>query len=218
MYPKRIVVAVAALLQLAAAVSALAQEPVVQIYLVRHPETDPSPQDPKAIHLSDAGRQRVSLLAPTFAGVRLSHLFASHTVRALETLDAISRDRALSVVQLPRPGSVLHGSVVTDETSRREAIDPVAEALLALPPGSIAIAALNSENIFAVLNRLGVPVAAPGKTCEPGQFCVPCLSNACFPSGAFDRVWYLVRRPGQSAPVVFSEFRYAVGWLPGRTP
>ena len=63
----------------------MAQEALVQIYLVRHPETESAPADTKAIHLSNAGHQRAALLAPTLAGVRISHLFASHTVRTRET-------------------------------------------------------------------------------------------------------------------------------------
>jgi len=119
-------------------------------------------------------------------------------------------------VQLPEPGSVWKGVVVTDDTSRREPIDPVSDALLALPPGSVALVALNSENIFAVLNRLGVPLAENALRCSAGAMCVPCLSNACFPREAFDRVWYVVRQPGRAEPVVFTEFRYGAGWAPVR--
>jgi hypothetical protein len=86
---------------------------------------------------------------------------------------------------------------------------------LALPAGSIAIAALNSENIFAVLNRLGIPV---DEGCAVGQWCVPCLNNMCFPRDMFDRIWYVVRRPGQREPFVFTELRYGVGWTPTRPP
>jgi hypothetical protein len=183
----------------------------VQIYLVRHPETESSPADPKAIHLSEIGRQRAALLVPTLAGIRLSHLFASHTVRTRETLADLARDRSLAIAQLPQPGSTWKGQLVTDEVSRREAIDPVADALLALPAGSTAVVGLNSENIFAVLNRLGVPLAAAGQTCAIGERCVPCVNNTCFPP-AFDRLWYVAIRPGKAEPVVFVELRYGAGW------
>jgi broad specificity phosphatase PhoE len=82
---------------------AAAQEALVQIYLVRHPETEARPVDPTAIHLSTAGHQRAALLVPTVAGVRLSHLFASHTVRTRETLEPLAADRSLPIVQLPEP-------------------------------------------------------------------------------------------------------------------
>lgn len=197
---------------LGAALPAAAQHPLVEIYLVRHPETDPNPADTKAIHLSDVGHGRAALLVPTLAGVRISHLFASHTVRARETLEPIARDRSLPIVQLPAPGSVWKGQLVTDELSRREAIDPIADALLALPPGSSAVVALNSENIFAVINRLGIPVGDAGTECRAGRRCVPCLNNTCFPREAFDRIWYLVREPGGNSALTFTEFRYGAGW------
>jgi hypothetical protein len=76
---------------------------------------------------------------------------------------------------------------------------------------------LNSENIFAVLNRLGIRVADAGTTCAIGQRCVPCLNSTCFPPDSFDRLWYMVRRPGQSEPLVFAELRYGVGWSPAPT-
>lgn len=187
------------------------QEQLVQIYVVRHPETESAPADPNAIHLSDTGRERAALLVPTLAGIRITNLLASHTVRTRETLEDLARDRSLPIVQLPRPGSTWNGQMVTDQLSRREPIEPIAEALLALRPGSTVVVGLNSENIFAVLNRLGVPVAAEGKTCAVGQLCVPCLNNTCFPA-VFDRLWYLVLRPGKAEPVVFLELRYGTGW------
>lgn len=207
-------IVIGAVLLLGAVLPAAAQQPLVQIYLVRHPETDQTPSDSKAIHLTDIGRQRAALLVPTFAAVQVTHLFASHTIRARETLEHIARDRSLPIVQLPAPCSIWKGQIVTDELSRREAIDPIAEALLALPAGATAVVALNSENIFAVINRLGVPVADAGTTCAVGQRCVPCLNNLCFPRDAFDRVWYIARRPGERSPLVFTELRYGAGWSP----
>lgn len=211
---RRIAAGLGVLALVGVASSAAAQEPLVQIYIVRHPEAELAPADPKAIHLTDAGRQRASLLAPTLAGVRVTHLVASHTLRTRELLEGLAAERALPIVQLPTPGSVLNGQVVTDEVPRREAIAPVADALLALPAGSVAVAALNSDNIYAVLNRLGVPVAEAGRTCSVGQMCVPCLNNTCYPGEVFDRLWYLVLRPGQPGPLVFAELRYGVGWVP----
>jgi hypothetical protein len=126
-------------------------------------------------------------------------------------LEAIAARDGLQIVQLPVPGSVLDGQPVTDQTSRRAPIEPVAAALLKLPAGSVALAALNSENIYAILNRLGVPVAEPGKPCMPGRMCVPCLDNKCFPP-EFDRMWHIVLEPGRATPVAFVELRYGVGW------
>ncbi len=100
---------------------------------------------------------------------------------------------------------------MTDQTSRRASIEPVAAALLNLPPGSVALAALNSENIYAILNRLGVPLPEPGETCVAGVMCVPCLDNKCFPP-EFDRMWHVVLEPGRATPLTFVELRYGVGW------
>lgn len=191
-----------------AAVYAEAPLQTVSIFIVRHAETDGSQP---TIPLSAVGRQRAELLAPTLNGVTFTHLFATHTTRARQMLEAIAAKQGLQVVQLPVPGSVLDGQPVTDQTSRRAPIDPVAAALLKLPPGSVALAALNSENIYAILNRLGVPVGEPGTPCVAGRMCVPCLDNKCFPP-EFDRMWHVVLEPGRTAPLAFVELRYGVGW------
>jgi hypothetical protein len=190
--------------------AAYAQAPLqtVSIFVVRHAETDGSQP---TIPLSAVGRQRAELLGPTLNGVTFTHLFATHTTRARQMLEAIAAKHGLQIVQLPMPGSVLDGQPVTDQTSRRAPIEPVAAALLKLPAGSVALAALNSENIYAILNRLGVPVAEPGKPCMPGRMCVPCLDNKCFPP-EFDRMWHIVLEPGRVTPVAFVELRYGVGW------
>ncbi|MBC5765599.1 hypothetical protein [Ramlibacter albus] len=113
-------------------------------------------------------------------------------------LDGIAQVHALEIVQLPKPGSMLEGQPVTDQTSRRAPIEPIAHALLSLPPGSVALAALNSENIYAVLNRLGIPV--------------PCTDNSCYPRNEFDHLWHIVLPAGQPRPLAFTELRYGSGW------
>jgi hypothetical protein len=186
----------------------LAQTQSVSIFIVRHAESDNS--QPK-IPLSAVGRQRADLLAPTFRGVKFTHLFATHTTRTRQMVESIASAQGLPIVQLPMPGSMLDGQPVTDQTSRRAPIEPIATALLKLPPGSVALAALNSENIFAILNRLGIPAAKPGKSCALGSMCVPCLDNKCFPP-EFDRIWHLVLEPGRATPLAFVELRYGAGW------
>ena len=185
-----------------------AQQKTVSIFIVRHAEVDASQP---TIPLSPVGRQRAELLAPTVDGVTFTHLLATHTTRARQMLEAIAAKQGLQIVQLPAPGSVFDGELVTDQTSRRASIEPVAAALLNLPPGSVALAALNSENIYAILNRLGVPLPEPGETCVAGVMCVPCLDNKCFPP-EFDRMWHVVLEPGRATPLTFVELRYGVGW------
>jgi hypothetical protein len=191
---------------------AQAQAQTVQIYVVRHAEAAPAGDG--RVPLTAQGRQRAALLAPTFRDVKFTHLFASHTVRTRETLEPLALERSLAVVQLPQPGSIVDGRPVNDDTTRRAAIDPIATALNGLPAGSIAMVALNGESIYAVLNRLGVPLAPDGRSCPPGSACVPCTNNSCFPGTQYDKVWYLVMQPGRSTPVVFTEFYYGIGWQP----
>lgn len=184
----------------------------VSIVILRHAEADSSQPSPP---LTAAGRLRAERLAETVRGVRFTHLFASHTTRSRQMLEEISAAHRLPIVQLPTPGAVLEGKVVDDQTSRRAPIDPLAQALLQLPAGSVAIVALNSENIYAILNRLGVPQAAPGQPCVTGSACVPCTDNTCYPRNDFDHLWHLVIEAGLPEPLTFLELRYAAGWKPG---
>lgn len=187
----------------------LAQAQPVSILIIRHAETDTSQP---TLPLSAAGRQRAELLVQTLRGVKFTHIFASHTTRARQMVEAIAAAHGLSVIQLPVPGSIIDGQPVTDQTSRRAPIEPISTALLKLPPGSVALAALNSENIFAILNRLGVPVAPSGQSCAPGSMCVPCTDNSCYPRKEFDHIWHVVRESGRAEPLAFVELRYGAGW------
>lgn len=187
----------------------LAQAQPVSILIVRHAETDTSQP---TLPLTAAGRQRAELLVGTLRGVKFTHIFASHTARARQMVGAIASAQGLAVVQLPVPGSMLDGQPVTEQTSRRASIEPISTALLKLPPGSVALAALNSENIYAIMNRLGVPIASGGKSCRPGSMCVPCTDNSCYPRNEYDHLWHLVFEPGRAEPLAFIELRYAAGW------
>jgi hypothetical protein len=186
-----------------------AQAQPVSIFIVRHSETDSSQP---ALPLTAAGRQRAELLVQTVRGVKFTHIFASHTTRARQMVEAIASAQGLAVIQLPVPGSTLDAQPVTEQTSRRAPIEPISAALLNLPPGSVALAALNSENIFAILNRLGIPVASRGQSCTPGSMCVPCTDNSCYPRTEYDHLWHLLREPGRAEPLAFTELRYGEGW------
>ncbi|MBI3570659.1 MAG: histidine phosphatase family protein [Gammaproteobacteria bacterium] len=187
----------------------LAQTQTVSIFIVRHAEADTSQPMPP---LTAVGRQRADLLIHTLRGVKFTHIFASHTTRTRQMAEGIASVHGLPIVQLPAPGSILDGKPVTDQISRRAPIEPISAALLQLPPGSVALVALNSENIFAILNRLGVPVAPAGQPCVPGSMCVPCADNSCYPRHEFDHMWHIVREPGRPEPLAFVEFRYGAGW------
>ena len=187
----------------------LAQTQPVSILIVRHAEVDTSQP---TVPLTAAGRQRAELLVHTLRGVKFTHIFASHTTRARQMVEGIASAQGLPMVQLPVPGSILDEQPVTDQTSRRAPIEPISTALLKLPPGSVALVALNSENIFAILNRLGVPVAPSGQSCAPGSMCVPCTDNSCYPRSDFDHIWHLVRESGRATPIALVELRYGAGW------
>ena len=198
----------------AAADTSSAQGQAISIFIVRHPEA--VPEGPPTRPLTTAGQQRADLLIHTLRGVTFTHFFASHTTRARQTIEKIATAQRLPVVQLPEPGSLLNGKTVTDDTSRRAPIEPISEALLRLPGGSLALVGLNSENIYAILNRLGVPEAPAGESCAPGSLCVPCTSNQCYPAKEFDHLWHVVREPGLARPLAFVELRYGAGWQPSK--
>ena len=186
----------------------LAQARPVSILIVRHAESDPSQP---TLPLTVAGQRRAELLVQTLRGVKFTHIFASHTTRARQMVEAIASAQSLTVIQLPVPGSTVDGQPVTDQTDRRAAIEPISTALLRLPPGSVALASLNSENIFAIFNQLGVPVAPAGKSCTSGTMCVPCTNNSCYPRSEYDHLWHLIREPGRAEPLAFIELHYAAG-------
>ena len=192
-----------------AATATLAQAQAVSIFIVRHAEADASQP---TVPLTAAGRQRAEQLTQTVRGIKFTHLIASHTQRSREMLDAIASAQGLQVVQLPAPGSMLDGKPVNDQTTRRAPIEPISKALLELPAGSVALVALNSENIFAILNRLGIAVAESGQACARGSRCVPCTDNSCYPRNEFDHLWHVVREPGRAEPIAYAELRYAAGW------
>jgi hypothetical protein len=180
-----------------------AGDDVTVIYFVRHAEVDPTqPTFP----LSAAGRLKADAFARAVSAVRFTHVFSSHTIRALQMVEPVARSRNLAVLQRPRPGVQPDGSVVSDQTSSRAAIAPLVQALRALPSGSRALVGLNSDNIYAILNGLGVPAATPDQPCATGMTCVPCLTNDCA-SPRYDQLWLLILKHGDERPTLI-ELRY----------
>jgi len=186
----------------------LGQARPVSIIIVRHAEVDSSQP---TLPLTPAGRRRAELLVQTLRDIKFTHIVSSHTTRSRQMVETIAAAQGLTVMQLPAPGSSVNGKLINDQTDRRAAIEPVATALLHLPAGSVALASLNSENIFAILNRLGVPVAPSGQSCAIGSMCVPCTDNSCYPRNEYDQLWHLVREPGRAQPLALIELRYAAG-------
>lgn len=173
------------------------------IYFVRHGQVDPTqPTFP----LSAEGHRRAAEFAQTVRGVSFTHIFSSHTTRARQTVEPVAQAMNLPIQQLPRLGSKLDTTVISDTTSSRVAIPLLVDALRRLPNGSSALVGINSDNIYAVLHGLGVPVATDDRPCAVGSSCVPCLSNACFPGGD-DQLWVLILGPALKMPKLI-ELRY----------
>lgn len=182
--------------------SASPTEPTV-IYFVRHGEVDfTSPTTP----LSDAGKRRAGVFARTVRDVDFTLILSSHTTRAREMVEPVARELRVAVRQLPPPGSRLDGDVVSDRTPSRAAVTPLVEALREVAPGSRVLVGVNSDNIYAILHGLGVPLATAEKPCTKGATCVPCLTNACFPGGE-DQMWILVLGAGSHRSTLI-ELRY----------
>lgn len=110
-----------------------AQAQPVSIFVVRHAETDTSQP---TLPLTTVGRQRAELLFQTLRGVKFTHIFASHTTRARQMVEGIASAQGLAVIQLPVPGSVLEGESVTEQTSRRAAIEPISKPCLTYRRGA----------------------------------------------------------------------------------
>jgi hypothetical protein len=188
--------------------AATAQQPsagddVTVIYFVRHAEVDPTQA---TFPLNDAGRLKAGAFTRAVSAVRFTHVFSSHTTRALQMVEPAALERNLPVLQLPRPGVQPDSTLVSDRTSSRAAIEPLVQALRALPPGSRALVGVNSDNVYAIMNGLGVPAATPAQPCPPGGNCVPCLTNACA-SPRFDQFWLVVLKRGAIPPTLI-ELRY----------
>lgn len=176
----------------------------VTIYFVQHGEVDA--EDPT--HPLDAeGLRRADALVNAIGRVSLTHVFASHTLRARQTVTPAAESRGLEVTPLPALGSKVGGEVVDGVSPSTLAIAPLAETLGGLRPGSSALVGVNSNNLFAILNRLGVPLATASEPCELGATCVPCLDNSCFPHREYDNLWVLVRgQDGDEPSLIWLKF------------
>jgi hypothetical protein len=176
------------------------------VYFIRHPESNEGDATDPTHPLTAKGMERAKVFASTIREVSLTHVFSTHTTRARQTVAPAAAEHGLEVTQLPKPGSVLDGGIVSDATPSRLAVEPLVQALKRLPAGSRALVGVNADNIFAVMSGLGVPVARAGASCSPGSTCVPCVSNACYPVREYDRFWILIT--ADADPVQLIALRY----------
>jgi hypothetical protein len=103
----------------------------------------------------------------------------------------VAAAHGLDVREFPSLGSAIDGHTIGDASPSELAAGPLADAIAKLPPGSRVLVSGNSNNLFAIMNRLGVPSADGANPCSKGVTCVPCIDNSCFPAG-FDSLWVLI--------------------------
>jgi phosphohistidine phosphatase SixA len=151
------------------------RQPVV-VYIVEHGE--PVLTDP-ALPLSDNGIRWAKGVAQTLRDVPFTNAYASSALRSKQTISYTAADHGLPIVQLP------NGDPSTPSAA---AAAPIAQALQSLRPGSVALVGGNTENIYRIMNTLGIPVVAG---CGENQRCVPCLDKTCFTAAALSTIWRL---------------------------
>lgn len=157
------------------------------IYFVRHGE--PNFKDSERPLLPE-GHARAQRWVAYFKDVPVTHVYATHTDRTRDTVLPLATARGMKVVQFPPVGSELGGKIVVNSTSGSVATKPMVTALRALPPGSTAVVAGNSGNLYPIMAGLGVK-SSTACTAERTD-CLPCVTRKCFDGKRFDQVWKVV--------------------------
>ncbi len=111
-----------------------AQQPTL-VFVVRHAEK--AKDDPRDPSLSEAGRRRAEELAQLLSAARVTHLFSSQFRRTRQTLAPLARQQELEV------------QVISAHDPDRQR-----EALLGLPPGSVAVLAGHSNTVPGMVQSL----------------------------------------------------------------
>jgi phosphohistidine phosphatase SixA len=112
-----------------------AQQPTV-VVVVRHAEK--AKDDPRDPNLSEAGRRRAEDLARLLSTADVTHLFSTQFRRTRQTLAPLAQQQELEVQVI----------------SAHDA-DKQKEALLRLPPGSVAVLAGHSNTVPDMVRSLG---------------------------------------------------------------
>jgi hypothetical protein len=163
------------------------EAPSTAVYFVRHAETNlKHPERP----LYPEGHARAERWVKYFASVPVTYVYATHTDRTRDTVAPLAKARGMAVKLFPPIGSELDGKIVVNRTPEPAAIKPMVAALRALPPGSTAVVAGNSINVFPIIAGIGVK-ADPSCTAERND-CLPCVTRECFDTNRFDEVWKVV--------------------------
>ena len=158
-----------------------------QIYFLRHAEIDKdNPEKP----LTAKGRERAAALVKHFEGVKITHIYASHTDRTRDTVVPLAKVHGLKVHQFPMPGSTVDGEVVTNRSKGKIATKPLIDGLKKVPEGSTVVVGGNSGNLYAIMTGLGVRSGSKGGPCrEKESSCLPCDDKSCFPTEEFHNIW-----------------------------
>jgi len=112
-----------------------AQQPTL-VFVVRHAEK--AKDDPRDPNLSEAGRRRAEDLAQLLSATEVTHLFSSQFRRTQQTLAPLAQQQKLKVQVI----------------SAHEP-DKQKEAVLKLPPGSVAVLAGHSNTVPGLVQSLG---------------------------------------------------------------
>lgn len=156
--------------------------PVV-VYIVEHGE--PVFSDP-TMPLSANGIHHGRAVAAVLRDIAFTNVYSSSALRSKQTVSYTANPLGLPVVQLPNGDP---------STPAESAAEPIVHAVTTLPAGSIALVGGNAENIYRIINKLGIPVA---DGCGPNQQCVPCLDKTCFTPNDLNSIWRLTLYPASS--------------------
>jgi hypothetical protein len=158
-----------------------------QYYFIRHAEFD---KKDSAKPLNEKGRIRAMALVDYFKGIKLTHIYATHTDRTRDTVMPLAKEHNLEVKQFPLPGSEVKGSKVTNLSKGKVAIKPMIAALKKITDGSSVVVSANSGNIYAIMAGLSVDVGTTEKPCTvKDESCLPCKDKSCFPGKEFHNIW-----------------------------
>ena len=106
------------------------------VFVVRHAEK--AKDDPRDPSLSEAGRRRAEDLAQLLSAAEVTHLFSSQFRRTRQTLAPLAEQQELEM------------QVISAHDP-----DKQKEALLGLPPGSVAVLAGHSNTVPGMVQSLG---------------------------------------------------------------
>jgi hypothetical protein len=149
-----------------------ASSEVTTFYFVRHGEGDRSDA---RMPLASRGLERAHRLARVMERVPLTHVFSSHTLRSIEAVEPTAKFHGLEVIELPALGSEVDGEVIHEVSPSDLAIGPLTAALREVTPSSTVLVGVNADNVFAIMNGLGVPLGTDGLPFELAQTYVPYL-------------------------------------------